>query len=194
MDAIKTGRTIRTLRRRLGLTQRQLAQQLHVSEQAVSKWERGVGAPDVSVLPELARALQADTEALLRGELEEKDRSSGDLRRMHYFVCPVCGNLILSAEEAAVSCCGKRCAPLAVQRPDAEHDLEATLADGEWYLTARHEMTREHHITFVALCTGDTLMLKRQYPEWGLETHLPGIKHGMLLWHCSRHGLFGRRV
>lgn len=43
MDYTKTGRLIRMLRREKGLTQLQLAQKLHVSDKAVSKWERGLG-------------------------------------------------------------------------------------------------------------------------------------------------------
>ena len=42
MDQVKTGRLIRTLRTKLGLTQLALAEQLGVSDKAVSKWERGV--------------------------------------------------------------------------------------------------------------------------------------------------------
>ena len=50
MDYTKTGRLIRMLRREKGLTQLQLAQKLHVSDKAVSKWERGLGGPDVSLM------------------------------------------------------------------------------------------------------------------------------------------------
>ena len=57
MDPIKTGELIRALRMELGMTQQQLAQRLHVGDKAVSKWERGAGCPDVSLLPSLAEAL-----------------------------------------------------------------------------------------------------------------------------------------
>ena len=42
MDPVKTGTLIRTLRTRLGLTQRELAGRLTVSDRTISKWERGV--------------------------------------------------------------------------------------------------------------------------------------------------------
>ena len=57
MDPIKTGELIRALRMELGMTQQQLAQRLHVGDKAVSKWERGAGCPDISLLPSLAEAL-----------------------------------------------------------------------------------------------------------------------------------------
>ena len=46
MDQIKTGALIRTLRAEQGFTQRTLAEELCVSDKAVSKWERGCGTPD----------------------------------------------------------------------------------------------------------------------------------------------------
>ena len=54
MDCEKIGKLIRSLRRERGLTQLGLAEQMHISDKAVSKWERGLGCPDVSLLPELS--------------------------------------------------------------------------------------------------------------------------------------------
>ena len=42
-------------------------------------------------------------------------------------------------------------------------------------------MVRAHHISFMALLTGDTMVMKRLYPEWGLEVRLPYFAHGTLL-------------
>ena len=57
-----------------GLTQRELAERLHVSDRTVSKWERGAGFPDVSILERLAAALELNVLDLLRGErTEERD-------------------------------------------------------------------------------------------------------------------------
>ena len=55
-------------------------------------------------------------------------------------------------------------------------------------------MTKGHFLSFVAFLTGDTLVVKKQYPEWGLETRLPFAGHGTLLWYCTRHGLFSQRI
>lgn len=51
MDQTCTGALIRALRQQKDLTQRQLADTIGVSDKAVSKWERGCGAPDISLLP-----------------------------------------------------------------------------------------------------------------------------------------------
>lgn len=69
MNAIKTGKLICALRTKQGLTQKQLAEQINVSDKAVSKWERGDGCPDVSVMPVLAKILGIDVENIMNGEL-----------------------------------------------------------------------------------------------------------------------------
>lgn len=58
------GKNIAYYRRRAGLTQDMLSLQLGVSMQAVSKWERSLSSPDVSLLPLLARALDVTIDAL----------------------------------------------------------------------------------------------------------------------------------
>ena len=68
MDKAKTGALIAAARREKNMTQRELAQALHVSDRAVSKWERGAGFPDVSLLEPLADALGLSVLDLLRGE------------------------------------------------------------------------------------------------------------------------------
>ena len=193
MDQIKTGALIRAQRLRQGMTQLQLAEQIGVSGKTVSKWERGCGAPDIELLPALSAALGVDTTALLSGALAENDRSNGNLRKTCFFVCPACGNLILATDKADICCCGQRLKPLKAQKPDAEHTLTIEKNDGEWY-TAAHPMQREHAIAFVALLNGDTLTIKRLYPEWNLEARLPYLAHGTFLWYCTRDGLFYQHI
>ena len=60
----------------MGLTQRQLAETLHISDRTVSKWERGVGFPDVALLEPLADALGLKVRSLLRGEAEPPEAES----------------------------------------------------------------------------------------------------------------------
>ncbi len=67
MDMKKTGQLIRCLRRELGITQKDLAEELHVTDKAVSKWERGLSCPDVSLLSPLAARLGVSVEELLQG-------------------------------------------------------------------------------------------------------------------------------
>ena len=57
MDAEKFGAFIQCCRKDLGLTQSELADKIHVTDKAVSRWERGVGFPDIKLLEPLAEAL-----------------------------------------------------------------------------------------------------------------------------------------
>ena len=59
------GVIIRQARLACGMTQKQLAKRLGISDKAVSKWERGTGLPDVSLLLSLAEILDIDLRALL---------------------------------------------------------------------------------------------------------------------------------
>ena len=190
MDQEKTGEIIRDLRVAKGLTQAQLAETIGVSDKAVSKWERGCGTPDVSLLPQLCAALGVDTESLLRGDLAQKQKSSGNMKKMKFYVCPSCGNLLFSSEEAQISCCGKKLAPLEAKKAAPEEKLGVEVCDNEWFISSPHEMTREHYVSFAVFMTGDTVTVKKLYPEWNLEFRLPMQRHGALYWYCTKDGLY----
>lgn len=68
MDKTKMGTFIKEQRMALGLTQQQLAEQLHVTNKAVSRWETGNAYPDIALLDDLAAALSVSVEELCRGE------------------------------------------------------------------------------------------------------------------------------
>lgn len=110
------------------------------------------------------------------------------MKKLKFYICPQCGNLLTATEEAAISCCGKKLHALQPQK--AEEKLTVEKIDGEYFITSAHEMTKTHYITFVALLTGDSFIMRRQYPEWDLQARIPQLGHGMLLWYCNQHGLF----
>ena len=68
MDAKKVGEHIAALRKEKGLTQLELAGKLHVTDKAVSRWERGVGLPDIQTIEPLAQTLGVDVLEIMRGE------------------------------------------------------------------------------------------------------------------------------
>lgn len=68
MDQNKTGKFIAEERKRKALTQKQLAEMLGISDKTVSKWERGGGFPEVSLLLPLCRELDITVNELLAGE------------------------------------------------------------------------------------------------------------------------------
>lgn len=68
MDLVKIGKYIAGKRKALGMTQKQLAEKLNMSDKSVSKWERGVCLPDVSVYMELCEILGISINEFLAGE------------------------------------------------------------------------------------------------------------------------------
>lgn len=66
MDPERFGAFIQSRRRELGLTQADLAEKLHVTAKAVSRWERGVGFPDIKTLEPLAAALDVSITELMQ--------------------------------------------------------------------------------------------------------------------------------
>ena len=194
MDNEKIGKLIYGLRKERNMTQLQLAEILHISDKTVSKWERGQGCPDISLLVDLSCVLGVDMEKFLSGRLEANEERGGNMKKLNFYVCPECGNVITAMTEAGISCCGKKLQPLeAVKAPDEERLLVENI-ENDYYISSDHPMLKEHYISFVALLTGDTLTLKKQYPEWDLQVRIPGRTHGKLIWYCTEHGLFYQLV
>ncbi|MBM3263603.1 MAG: helix-turn-helix domain-containing protein [candidate division Zixibacteria bacterium] len=73
VDLVALGQRIREQRLKLGLKQQDIANALTLSAQAVSKWERGENAPDIAILPDLARILAVSVDWLLMGSQPHTD-------------------------------------------------------------------------------------------------------------------------
>lgn len=190
MDAEKTGALIRALRMEQGLTQAALAERLHVTDKAVSKWERGQGCPDLPMLPALAGVFQVSVESILAGELRGSERNGGNMKRIRFYCCPVCGNVMTATGEAEIACCGRRLEAMPMRPCDEAHTLRLEEMDGETYVSLAHEMSKAHHIRFIAQVGFDRVTLVRLYPEQDAETRLPRMGHGRLYIGCSRDGLY----
>ena len=68
MEKKSMGSFLTALRKASGLTQKQLAEKLNVSDKAVSRWERDECAPDLSVIPVLAEIYGVTSDEILRGQ------------------------------------------------------------------------------------------------------------------------------
>lgn len=189
MNYEKIGQLIRQLRTEKGLTQEALAEMLHVSNKTISKWECGNGCPELSLFPALSAALEVDFSALFSGNLEEKQKNSGNFKHLKFYICPNCGNMITAITSTSVSCCGKMLQPLTAKKAE-EEALNVEWIENEYFISSQHEMTRDHYITCVGLLSSDQLLLRKVYPEWDLQIRMPSLVGAHLIWHCSRHGLF----
>jgi len=190
MDNRKVGELIYHLRKEKGLTQKQLADQMNISDRTISKWERGYGCPDVTLLPSLSTLLGVNIESILDGELSSNDFVGGNMKKSNYFVCPSCNNFVLATGDIALSCCGRKIEPLEAQKATDEEKLSIEEVDHEWFISSDHSMTKDHYISFIAFATGDQVQIMKQYPEWSFQTRLPKRKHGKLFWYDTQFGLY----
>ena len=190
MDLEKTGELLSRLRKERGMTQKQVAGRLQISDRTVSKWERGAGLPDVSLLKDISALYGVDMEKIREGNLEEKGVEVGNMKRMKFIRCAHCGNIFLSTGGGEISCCGRKLIPLVAQDMDAAHDAKIEEIDNEYYVTFDHEMTKEHYITFAALVSWDRATVVRLYPEQSGEVRLPRQRRGELYLCCNKDGLF----
>lgn len=193
MDCEKVGKLIYDLRKEKGFTQKQLGDILHLSDKTISKWERGIGCPDVSLLRELSDLFGVNIEKILIGELNQNERDRGNMKRVKFYVCPDCGNIITSTGQAEISCCGRKLNAAVPQQADESHKLDVEVIEDDYYVTFSHEMSKEHFINFVAYVSWDRLILVRLYPEQGAEVRLPRIVGGKFYFGCSKHGVWEQK-
>ena len=190
MDQYITGAIIKRVREERKMTQAELAEKLCVSDKAVSKWETGRGYPDITLVEPLAAALGLSvTELLSSNGVTNKNRSC-NLKRLKFYVCPLCGNIITATGEAVVSCCGVTLPPLEAEKADAEHFPEISVVEDEYFVSLVHEMTKKHYISFLAAVADDGCEIKKLYPEGNAEARFKIARTSAIYAYCNRHGLF----
>ncbi len=194
MNTYITGAIIKSIREAKGMTQCELAEIIGVTSKAVSKWETGKGFPDISLLKPLACALDTSIIELLNGEqIVNKNRCSNILRAKFY-VCPVCGNVIYTIGDALISCCGITLPPLEAEDFDEQHSIAIELVEDEHFISIKHDMTKEHYISFLALVSYDRIQFVKLYPEGSAEARFERRGKCVLYAFCNKHGLMKLKI
>ena len=189
MDQEKVGGIIKTLRKDKGMTQLELALCLNVTDRAVSKWERGLGCPDISLLTRLSEIFSVDIGSIIDGDMDENEKRSGNMKKTKFYVCPICGNIITASENTNVSCCGRKQEGLE-EKKNLDEEMKIERVDGtELYISSSHPMTKDDYISFFSYVTSDSLLLKKLYPEWGVDIRFPWLGHGKIMWYSEKEGL-----
>ena len=193
MNPKKVGSLILQLRKEKNLTQKQLSDLLGVSDKTVSKWERGVGCPDISLLGDISKIFNVNIEKILLGDLQESDINGGNMKRIKFYVCQNCGNVITSTGEGDISCCGRKLKPEVPKTMDDNHQITIEEVENDYYIEINHEMTKEHFISFVAYVTYDRVLLIKLYPEQNPTVRFPRLcgkfERGKFYMYCNQHGL-----
>jgi len=190
MNQYVTGAIIKKLREERRLTQSELAEQLHVSDKTVSKWENGKGYPDISLLEPIAKVFGISLTELLSGKTINNINISANILRSKFYVCPVCGNVIHSMGEAAISCHGVLLSPCQAEEADENHPISLEIVEDEYFVRIEHEMTKTHYISFIAALTPDGMQMIKLYPEGAPEARVKMRAVRQILFYCNQDGLF----
>ena len=190
MDCKQTGLLIAKLRKEKGFKQKQIAEALHISEKTVSKWERGLGFPDVSLLNEIAFILEVKVEVLLNGSLNIGKTKTGNLNNLKFYICNKCGNIMTTIGDIKLYCCDRAVkSTLPVKMAD-ENKLTVEKIENELFVSSNRTMTKEDYVTFVAYVFNDKYTFIKQYPEWNLQVRFFYFGHGKLIWGTNMGELF----
>ena len=194
MNTYITGAVIKKLREEKGMTQLQLAEEIGVSDKAVSKWETAKGLPDITLIEPLAKALGVSAMELMSGDTVTNRNTSSNILRSKFYVCPVCGNIIRTTGDALISCCGITLPPLEAEETDEKHMINVEKVEDEHFIKVKHDMTKTHFISFLAYLTSDRVQFVKFYPEGNAETRLQLRGKGYLYIYCNKHGLMKQKV
>jgi len=190
MNQYITGAVIRQLREKNQLTQAELAEKLHVSDKAVSKWENGKGYPDVSLLEPIAGVFGVSVAELVSGRTVSNMNVSANMMRSKFYVCPVCGNAIHSMGEAVIHCHGIQLTPAQPEETDENHMIFIEGVEDEYYVRVEHDMTKQHYVSFIAALSMDRIQMVKLYPEGNAEARFKVNSVKKILFYCNRDGLF----
>ena len=196
MDCNKIGNLIYTLRKEKSLTQKHLAEAMQISDKTISKWERGLGCPDISLLKDLSELLNVNLEQMLTGKLTlNSSNLGGNIQKINFYICSVCGNIITSISETKLSCCGRKLHSLIAKAATDTHKITISSIENDYYLTYNHQMTKDHYLTFIAYVTYDKILLTKLYPEQASEVRFPKLSaNGTIYFACSKHGLWKTKI
>lgn len=147
-----TGRVIKELREKRGITQKELSEILCISDKTVSKWETERGLPDISMLSELAFALQVSVPELLAGEQITNQNQSANMKKVSFYVCPVCGNIIWAVGYGMYSCCGIQLPALEIEENDKAHEIQVQLVKMYPQQDAQARFLRKGHGSLYIYC------------------------------------------
>lgn len=194
MNLSKTGKLIAKLRHEKGFTQKDIAKLLNISPKTISKWETGNGFPDVSILAELSEIFSVDISKLLEGEIPTAKPESLNMKKLKFYVCENCGNIISDMANAEIVCCGRKLSSLSAKTPDEAHKPSIEKIEDDFYITFPHPMEKGHYISFISYVRFDRVLTLKLYPEQGPEVRFPQMRGGKMYWYCTNHGLFELKI
>ncbi len=156
------GKRLVEMRRTKGMTQNELAEKLSITPQAISKWERGEGLPDVTLFPEIASALSVSVGALF-GEKTEKENTASEYYEGLALV-GVSGNLLCYSDKKVCHGDDTRVTFADGSYADFSNNLVVNCGSGEIRIIEQEENTLREYDEY-----GETVLDKEFTPFSSLE-------------------------
>lgn len=187
---IELGLKIKELRESRGMTQLELASVLNLSDRTISKWETGRGYPDITFLEKIASVFSLSIGELLSASQIRSSNISANMLKTSFYVCPLCGNVIVSTGEASISCHGITLSKLVKNEMDEKHSSSVEIVEDEYFISIRHPMTKERYVSFIAALSSDKVQFVKLYPEGSAEgrVKMNGVKE--ILFYSNTDGLY----
>lgn len=209
MNLEKIGKLIASKRKEKGMTQKELGLKINVSDKTISKWELGLGLPDISSIESLASELDLNVNEILTGDVNINDNNMANMKKTKFYFCGKCGNIIASTNNVILNCCGQKLTQLKDEELKSYENSEKTVDNNEIliktdikveyieddiFVSVDHPMTKSHFITFIAYVVGDKLMINKLYPEQNAFTRFKRSGHGIIYVLCNKHGLVSVKI
>ena len=190
MNQYITGTVIKELRNRYDMTQMELGEKLGVSAKTISKWETGKGYPDITLLEPIAEVFSVSVTELISGNAVMNSNVSANMLKSHFYICPVCGNIIHSMGESVIQCHGIQLRSEEAEETDEDHKIFLERVADEYYVQIEHEMSKQHYISFIAAVSTDRLQMVKLYPQGNPEARFQISDVKKVYYYCNRSGLY----
>lgn len=138
IDRRELGHMIKELREKKGMTQLELASLLNLSDRTISKRETGRGYPDITFLERTAALFPLSVDELLSGAGVNNSNVSYNMLKASFYVCPVCGNTIVSTGEGSFSCHGITLEKPGKNAVEDEHSVSVEVVEDEYFISIPH--------------------------------------------------------
>ena len=117
------------------------------------------------------------------------------MKKLKFYSCPCCGNILTATGEAEVTCCGHKLEPMVEQLAQEAHHITVEEVEDDYYVTFSHPMAKDHYLTFMAYVGYDRILLVKLYPEQSGEVRFSRMgRRGKIYFGCNQHGLFSLDV
>ncbi|WP_308534280.1 helix-turn-helix transcriptional regulator [uncultured Peptoniphilus sp.] len=134
---------IKELREKSKMNQKELAENLSVSDKTVSKWERGQGYTDIALLESIAKVFSISIAELISGVAVNNTNRAVNMMKSNFYVCSVCGNVIHSIGDVDVRCHGIKLEPELAEEADEGHKIQIEKIEDEYYVRIENEMRKK---------------------------------------------------